>query len=60
MNSFLDSALFYVSFQVKKEQANINCIWSIIQNQLKKKQAKNTFYLKSKLNQVFVLALPDF
>ena len=26
MNSFLGSALFYVSFQVKKEQPNINCI----------------------------------
>ena len=27
---------------------------------LKNKQAKNIFYLKSKLNQVFVLALPDW
>ena len=36
MNAPLCSALFCVSFQVKKEQANINCVGPLIQNQLKK------------------------
>ena len=30
-----------------------------MQNQLKNKQAKSLFYLKSKVNQVSVLVLPD-
>ena len=40
----------------------MNGILSLIQNQLKiqKHQAKNIFYLKSKLNQVPVLALLDW
>ena len=59
MNSLLGIALFSGSFQFKREQANINYIWSVIQSQLKNKQDKNIFYLKSKLNQVSVLALPE-
>ena len=31
-----------------------------MQNQVKNKQVKNTFYLKSKLNQVSILDLPDW
>ena len=59
MNSLLGIALFSGSFQFKREQASINYIWSVIQSQLKNKQDKNIFYLKSKLNQASVLALPE-
>ena len=41
--------LFLISSQ---ERTNINCI--------KKQTSKNIFYSKSKLNQAFVLALPDW
>ena len=42
------------------EQIKINCIWSLMQNQVKNKQVKNIFYLKSKLNQVSILDLSDW
>ena len=48
MNSLLCSALLYFNFKSR----NINCI--------KKQTSKNTFLSKSKLNQAFVLTLPDW
>ena len=36
MSSLLGSALFCVEVQFKKELANINCLQSLIQNQLQK------------------------
>ena len=49
MSSLLGCALFCVEFQLKEEQANINCLRLLVQNQLQRKQAKNTFYIKSKM-----------
>ena len=46
MNSILSSALFYVQFQVKKEQTKINFTWSLIQNQFKKTNKLKTILFK--------------
>ena len=37
MSSLLGCALFCVEFQLKEEQANINCLRLLVQNQLQKK-----------------------
>ena len=54
MSPLLDSVLICVKFQFKKEQANIHRFRCLIQN-----QAKDIFYLKSKLNQVSVIPMPN-
>ena len=60
MNSVLRSVVFCVKFQFKKEQTNINCLRFLIQNNFRNKRNLHNFYLESKLNQVSVVALPDW
>ena len=50
---------FVFNFKLRKSKQT-NCLWSLIQNQLQNKEAKIIFYLKSKLNQIFVIALHDW
>ena len=46
MSSLLGCALFCVEFQLKEEQANINCLRLLVQNQLQKKTSKEYLLYK--------------
>ena len=61
LDQFSPSQFLVLCLISSQDWANINCTGPLIENQLKKyKQARNIFYFKSKLNQVSVLALPDW
>ena len=48
------------NFNSRKSKQNINYLLSLIKINFKTKQATKIFYLKSKLIQVYVKALPDW
>ena len=59
MRSLRGSVLFCVYFHFKKQQTNISCLIIFNKKEIKKKEAKKVFYLKTKFNQVPVIAMSD-